>query len=245
MTNSLCISLPVLLVFVVIFGTAIGTLFVRARRRKAQHRNTLINGLPLAEQQRANEPERSFGAAKSMVEGRKKSMKEKDKEAAAKQRMNLAFGVVDDDEPNQPATRYTPSPIYNQEGSRMKSESNPSVDPMRGDRTFDSRQLPQAGIPLNARERWPVREPLDRTKSTPRDPFSSPSPQRPSPSKQKSVQSAANNVSKTTYKSDPALLKPQRSLERADRSLLSSTSTGSMNSRKRDPSKPIFSSTRA
>ncbi|KAJ9099799.1 hypothetical protein QFC21_003798 [Naganishia friedmannii] len=228
----------VLLVFVLIFAAAVGTLFIRARRRRAQRRNTLINYLPLAEHAHVGSHERGQGG---MAEGRKKSMKEKDKEAVAKHRMNLAFGVVDDDEPSQlpslPPTQFAPSPMYVPD--RPFGQNRVVNQPGRA-RAFESVPL-HVGIPLVGRGRSENREPSSGARSAFGDPFASPSPQRPSPSKQKSLASVGSNVSKTTYKSEPTPLKSQRSLDgRAPPSLLSSSSSTTLKSQKRNPFKPIF-----
>ncbi|KAJ9118147.1 hypothetical protein QFC22_004050 [Naganishia vaughanmartiniae] len=228
----------VLLVFVVIFAAAVGTLYIRARHRRAQRRNTRINDLPLAGHQRIGSHERGPGG---MAEGRKKSMKEKDKEAVAKHRMNLAFGVVDDDEPSLPPTQFVPTPTHVPGGPYSQ---NPFIDQPGRTRTFESVPL-NIGIPLTGRSRSETREPLSGTRTALGDPFASPLPQRPSPSKQKSLVSVSSNFSKTTYKSDPTLLKSQRSFDgRALPSLLSSTSSTPSRSPKRGPSQPVFKANR-
>jgi hypothetical protein len=177
-----------------------------------------------------------------MAEGRKKSMKEKDKEAVAKHRMNLAFGVIDDDEPSQPPTEFVPAPMYVSGG---KLGQNPFVDQPGRSRTFESVPL-HVEFPLTGRGHSHSRVPSSGARSAAGDPFASPSPQRPSPSKQKSLLSVASNVSKTTYKSDPTPLKSQRSLgDRSPPSLLSSTSSTPSKSPKRVPTKPVFSANRS
>ncbi|KAJ9092983.1 hypothetical protein QFC20_007226 [Naganishia adeliensis] len=195
----------ILLVFIVIFASAVTALFLRARRRRANHRATVLHQLPLTSQT----PRRSMitSSRGNQQAARKKSIRERE-------RMNLAFGVVEDDVPNEPSMPYnstlpmpaTSSTMSNPYDAVMKGSRDPFQDPallQMADRTRNKRAGKEVGG-------WTYRsEHRGRRKETLTTHSATPSPQRPSPAK---ASPSPVRTAKAKYQSTSSPIKPQRAL---------------------------------
>lgn len=177
----------VLLVFIVIFASAVTTLYLRARRRRATHRTTLVHQIPLSNQTLGSSNVPS-SRAQAQQAARKKSHRERE-------RMNLAFGVVDEDESR--AVTPTPSPygpsvsmpassatMVNPYGALMRPTKDPFVDPVQRSAISDDPRLcnSEVGRAVNSGNAHP-HHPMSPSHS------STSSPQRPLPAKQASTSS--------------------------------------------------------
>ncbi|GHJ89666.1 hypothetical protein NliqN6_6068 [Naganishia liquefaciens] len=190
----------ILLVFIVIFASAITTLYLRARRRRATHRATLVHQIPLSTQTGHSNVSSSRGPQQA---ARKKSLRERE-------RLNLAFGVVDDDEsragtptptPYQaslplPATSATMSNPY---GALIRPTKDPFVDPIRALPVVNDPRLGQAGnSPAGQGGKLPSRPAIHASSSQ----SSSASPRLPPPAKQASP--SPLRTQRGTYRTDPS-----------------------------------------
>lgn len=210
----LIFSPTVLLVFIVIFASAVTALFLRARRRRANHRATVLHQLPLTSQT----PRRSMITSRGNQQAaRKKSIRERE-------RMNLAFGVVEDDVPNEPSMPYnstlpmpaTSSTMSNPYDAVMKGSRDPFQDPallQMADRTrINGREKRSEGERVGHGE-WTAPPRSKRTQGTQKgnthDPSATPSPQRPSPAK---ASPSPVRTAKAKYQSTSSPIKPQRAL---------------------------------
>lgn len=204
--------MTVLLVFFVVFASAVAALFLRSRRRRARHRATVLHQLPLTTQV----------SGQSMITSRGNQQAARKKSIRERERMNLAFGVVEDDDPDDPSTPYnssvpmpaTSSTMSNPYDAVIKGSRDPFQDPtflrtsekmsrpgqeaggvrtMRNDTSSPSRAMGAIGT---------TRTDLSHANASPPPRLPSPAKSSPSPSR----------TAKTKYQSTSSPIKPQRGL---------------------------------